>query len=236
MSAEPADQPHHDALVHARLRAWCARTIPCHDEMVRRCSQRACLPCPAQPSCTQLCGHTQAHLYLQLGWSDLLAETVYVVRLLRGMDGFVSSLAIQGSSADRVIVDDLVTQTRDLVTQTRVTPTPAVRITTVTHDVCWIRLCVWLRAGHAPADAKLYNETIYVNTAMERNLTAKDIIDGLTSRTHRHNTRGARGSRYELDELAALHSFRTGPGGESCYLDRDGSASARTHAGANQTV
>lgn len=233
MSAEPADQPRHDALVHARLRAWCARTIPCHDEMVRRCSQRACLPCPAQPSCTQLCPHTQAHLYLQLGWSDLLAETVYVVRLLRGMDGFISSLAIQGSSADRVIVDDLVAQTR--VQHSYISASG--QLTAVTHDMCWIRLCVWLRAGHDTRDdAKLYNETIYVNTAMERNLTAKDIIDGLTDRVHRHHTRGARGSRYELDELAALHSFRTGPGGESCYLDRHGSASARTHAGANQAV
>lgn len=233
MSAEPADQPRHDALVHARLRAWCARAIPTHDEMVRRCSQRACLPCPTQPSCTQLCGHTQAHLYLQMGWSDLLAETVYVVRLLRGMDGFVSSLAIQGSSADRVIVDDLVTQTRIQHAYISASKQP----TTVTHDVCWIRLCVWLRAGHATRDdIKTYNETIYVNTAMERNLTAKDIIDGLTSRTHRHNTRGARGSRYELDELAAGHCFRVGPSRESCYLDRDGSASARPDPGANQTI
>lgn len=233
MSAEPADQPRHDALVHARLRAWCARTIPCHDEMLRRCSQRACLPCPTQPSCTQLCPHTQAHLYLQLGWSDLLAETVYVVRLLRGMDGFVSSLAIQGSRVDRVIVDDLVTQTRIQHAYISASGQP----TTITRDMCWIRLCVWLRAGHATRDdIKTYNETIYVNTAMERNLTAKDIIDGLTSRTHRHHTRGARGSRYELDTLAALHSFRTGPGSESCHLDRHGSAPARTHAGADQAV
>ena len=232
MSAEPADQPRHDALVHARLRAWCARTIPCHDEMRRWCSQRACLPCPAQPSCTQLCTHTRVHLYLQLGWSDLLAETVYVVRLLRGMDGFLSSLDIQGSSADRVIVDDLVTQTR--IQHPYISASG--QTTAVVRDVCWIRLCVWLRAGHAPADAKLYNETIYVNTAMERNLTAKDIIDGLTDRVHRHNTRGARGSRERMDALAAGHCFRLGPGREDCYLDRDGAAPARTHAGANQAV
>ena len=169
MSAEPADQPRHDALVHARLRAWCARTIPTHDKMLRRCSQRASLPCPAQPSCTNLCPHTKAHLYLQLGWSDLLAETVYVVRLLRDMDGFVSSLEIQGSSADRVVVDDLVTQTRSHVyISASKQPTP------VTRAVCWLRLCVWLRAGHGTYDTKTYNETIYVNTAMDRNLTAKD--------------------------------------------------------------
>lgn len=232
MSAEPVGQPRHDALVHARLRAWCARTIPCHDEMVRRCSQRACLPCPAQPSCTQLCPHTQVHLYLQMGWSDLLAETVYVVRLLRGMDGFVSSLGIQGSSADRVVVDDLVTQTRSQHAYISASG----RVITYSRDMCWIRLCVWLRAGHASADAKLYNETIYVNTAMDRNLTAKDIIDGLVERTHRHNTRGARSSRYELDELAAEHSFRTGASREICHLDRDGAAPTWTHAGADQTV
>lgn len=233
MSAEPADQPRHDALVHARLRAWCARTIPTHDKMLRRCSQRASLPCPAQPSCTRLCPHTKAHLYLQLGWSDLLAETVYVVRLLRGMDGFVSSLAIQDSSADRVIVDDLVTQTR--IQHTYISASLATAL--ITREMCWLRLCVWLRAGHSTRDdIKSYNETIYVNTAMDRNLTAKDIIDGLTDRTHRHLTRGARGSRYELDELASGHCFRTGPGGEDCYLDRDGSAAARPHAGANQTV
>ena len=233
MSAEPADQPRHDALVHARLRAWCAHNIPCHDEMVRRCSQRASLPCPAQPSCTRLCPHTQVHLYLQLGWSDLLAETVYVVRLLRGMDGFVSSLGIQGSRVDRVIVDDLVAQTRMQHAYISASGQPIV----VTRDVCWIRLCVWLRAGHATRDdIKTYNETIYVNTTMERNLTAKDIIDGLTARTHRHNTRGARGSRYELDTLAAGHCFRIGPGGEGCHLDRDGATPAWPHAGANQTV
>jgi len=232
MSAEPADQPRHDALVHARLRAWCARTIPTHDEMLRRCSQRASLPCPAQPSCTRLCGHTQANLYLQLGWSDLLAETVYVVRLLRGMDGFVSSLAIQDSSADRVIVDDLVTQTR--IQHTYISASVAEAL--ITREMCWLRLCVWLRAGHGTYDTKTYNETIYVNTAMDRNLTAKDIIDGLTDHTHRHNTRGARGSRERMDELAAGHCFRIGPGGEGCYLDRDGSAPTWTHAGANQAV
>lgn len=233
MSAEPADQPRHDALVHARLRAWCARSIPCHDEMLRRCIQRASLPCPTQPSCTRLCPHTQAHLYLQLGWSDLLAETVYVVRLLRGMDGFLSSLDIQGSSADRVIVDDLVAQTRSQHAYISALGQP----TTVARDMCWLKLCVWLRAGRATRDdIKSYNETIYVNTAMERNLTAKDIIDGLTDRVHRHNTRGARGSRYELDELAAGHCFRIGQGSEDCYLDRHGAAPAWPHAGADQTI
>ena len=247
MSAEPRDT---DVEVHARLRAWCARHIQSHADALRRSQIMASMPCPGH-ACALPCRGTRTNLYLQLGWSgNLVAEAAWTAKLLRGCGPCVSSSFVDGDRRDRNPVGDLMPQhTSHMLSRQQPVVVDefgnaAIKYHTETRMVFWVHVVCWLRAGHYAEDDGAFqlprqHETIYVNTAMDRNLTAKDIIDGLTRRAHaaaKRNKDGAARDREYMDQLAAGHCFRAGASGEICHLERNGGSPAWTHACANQTV
>ena len=246
MSAEPRDT---DVEVHARLRAWCARHIQSHDDALRRSQIMSRMPCPGH-ACALPCRGTRTNLYLQLGWSgNLVAEAAWTAKLLRGCGTTVSTSLVDGDMRARNPVGDLMPQhTSHMLSRQQPVAVDEhgnadIKYHVETRMVCWVHVVVWLRCGHYADDygglLPKQHETIYVNTAMARNLTAKDLIDGLTHRAHaaaeRNKDRAAR-DRDNMDQLAAGYSFRIGDSGEICHLDRDGGEAARIDACAIQTL
>lgn len=247
MSAEPRDT---DVEVHARLRAWCARHIQSHADALRRSQIMSRMPCPGH-ACALPCHGTRTNLYLQLGWSgNLVAEAAWTAKLLRGCGPCVSGTFVDGDLRQRNPVGDLVEQHRThVLPQQQPVAVGEHGNVTVQHYfetrmVFWIHVLVWLRAGHfADYDGAFQlprqHETVYVNTAMAQNLTAEDLIDGLTHRAHsaaeRNKDRTARANKL-MAALAAEHRFRTGASREICHLERDGGSPARLDACTKQTL
>lgn len=247
MSAEPRDT---DVEVHARLRAWCARHIQSHDDALRRSQIMASMPCPGH-ACDHPCRGTKTNLYLQLGWSgNLVAEAAWTAKLLRGCGPCVSGTFVHGDLRQRNPVGDLQQQSRSRILP-RQQPVAVdehgnvtVRRDVETRMVCWVHVLVWLCAGRYAEDDGAFqlprqHETIYVNTAMAQNLTAKDLIDGLTHRAHaaaeRNKDRTARDNKL-MAALVAEHRFRSVGSGEICHLDRDGGTPTRLDACTKQTL
>lgn len=245
MGAEPRDT---DVEVHARLRAWCARHIQSHADALRRSQIMSRMPCPGH-ACALPCYGTRTNLYLQLGWSgNLVAEAAWTAKLLRGCGTAVSSSLVGGDMRARNPVGDLMPQhIEHMLSRQQPVAVDEFGNAAIKYHVevmvCWVHVVAWLRAGHYADDyvglLPKQHETIYVNTAMAQNLTAKDLIDGLTHRAHaaaKRNKDGAARDREHMDQLASGHCFRTGASREICHLDRGGGEAAWTHAGANQTV